>query len=352
MSKRSFSIAILIASFSISLPSVAQIHRIVDHFPSPAPGSFSVVGTNLPDGRLVLWNGDQIFIQTQAGSGLFGLVASGYAGDPGFITLAPDGQTVLLGAGFSPNLYLFDTANPVDYMPGSEITGPTHFSGVYLTPTLLVLDRGNATFTGSELFILDLSSSKSAPRLHTVMTLSKLPEEKQLVLDKPPFSFSSGLKVDPTGTLLYVMDGNLLELRTFLVADLINAFNTSSMLDWNADGTLVGAAGIYFGSGVAGIRPGGELVIAGSLGFLQPGGIQIVDPGTGAILQTLDPSGNQDFYTAIYNSVTDEIVARTGSGVVYATPQAIMSVPASTSAGLLLLVMSMVFLASNRLKRS
>lgn len=345
MSTRILSVLFVGASLGAALPASGQVFGIITHFPSPAAGSFSVVGANLPDGRLVIWNGDQVFIQTQAGSGLFGLVASGYSGDPGFITIAPDGQTALLGAGFSTNLYLLDTANPVDFIPGAELAGPTHFTGAYLTPTLVVLDRANDSFTGSELVVLDLSTAKSAPAVQFLLSKPPLPSGEKIVLDKPPFSFSSTVNIDPSGTTLYVMDANALELRTFSVADVLNAHNTATPLDWNTDGTLVGSVGVYFSSGVVGFRPGGELVIGGSLGFLQPGGIQIVNASTGAILQTLDPAGNQPFYAVIYNSVTDEIVARTGSGVVYATENGIASVPAASWLALVLLVAALSVVA-------
>ena len=309
---------------------LAQVFEVEPQFPQPAPGAFTVVGANLPDGRFIVWNGDSVYIQEGVGGGLFGLVATGYAGDPGFVAIAPDGQTALLGAGFSPRLYLLDTNNPADYINGSEISAPTHFTGTFLTQDLVLLDRSNDAFDGTELVIIDISSSKSAPNARMVMAGPRSNGAKDLVVDKPPFSFSSRVALDPTGTVVYAMDSNTRELRSFLAADLINAFNTMTTLDWTTDGTLIGSAGMYFSGGVSGFRPSGDLVIGGSEGFLQPGGIHFVDPMTGMITATFDPAGTQDFYDVIYNQATHEMIARAGSGQAFATVDALAAVPAAS----------------------
>jgi hypothetical protein len=344
---RVFQFSAFVVSFA-TLSASAQTFEHIGHLPNPAEGSFFVVGANLPDGRFILWNGDTVYLQTQVNGGLFGTAGSGYAGDPGFIAMSPDGQTALLGAGFSTRLYLYDTLNPAPYTPEVEIAGPTHFSGTFLTEDLVVLDRSTDDFSATELVILDLSSSKSAPTTVSVLTKAPLPEDKQVVLDKPPFSFSSSVKTDPTGTILYVMDANTRELRSFAIADIINAYNTMTPLDWTTDGTLIGAAGDYFDGGVAGFNLSGDLIIGGSAGFLQPGGIQIVDAGTGAVLDTLDPAGTQPYYTVFVNSATGDILTRTGTGQYFATFGAIAPVPALSLVALALLIALVVLAAGKR----
>ncbi len=340
------------ATFLIIHPAIGQSFEVSGQLPSPAPGSFVVVGTNLPDGRFILWNGDGVFIQSGTGGGLVPQAATGYVGDPGFIAMSPDGQTALLGPGFSPRVYLFDTQDPENYSPAAEIVAPTHFSGAFLTEDLVLLDRGKDDFSGSELVILDLNSPKSAPSITVVVKKPAAAQINAVIVDKPPFSFSSSLRVDPTGTTLYAMDANTRELRTFAVADILDAHAMTTPLDWTLDGTLIGSAGQYYTGGVAGFTALGELVIGGSEGFGLPGGIQIVDPITGTILDTLDPAGNQDFYDVIFNQVTFEMLARSGSGVSFATVNALAEVPAAGLPVLLAMGMALIAIGWMRLARS
>jgi hypothetical protein len=245
--------------------------------------------------------------------------------------MAPDGYTALLGAGFSPKVYLLDTRAPVDYVSDSEIVTPNHFSGAFLNQDLVVLDRGLDDFSASELVVVDLSARKSAGAWKSVLTFSAPLPEKSTVLEKPAWSFSSRVHVDAATSILYVMDANARELRAFDVADVIVAFNNATLLDWATDGTLIGTIGSYFSGGVGGVTPEGNLVIGGSEGFLQPGGIQIVDPSDGSIVEVLDPAGTQGFYSVIYNSVLNEIVA-VAEGETFATEEAIGKLPVGSVA--------------------
>ena len=330
--------AVFLAAPAASSQTFMPAHNL----PQPAPGAFTIVGTNLPDGRFVLWNGDGVYVQSEVGGGIFGLAAKGYAGDPGFIALAPDGHTLLLGAGFGDgseaNAYLVDVFAPVDFAPGSELTLPNHAAGLFLTQDLVLLDRGKSDFSGSELVVVDLSAAKSGMTIARTVLRTPPAGEKDLVVDKPAFSFSSNVILDPTGTEIYAMDANTLELRTFDVADIINAFNTSTPLDWSTDGTLFGSAGVYFSGGVEGFTSSNELVIDGSSGFLQPGGIQFVDRNTGTINQTLTPAGVNEFYSVIFNSVTEEMILRLGSSnTTFATTGVTANLPAAGAFGIALL---------------
>ena len=321
---------------------IAQSFGNYQEFPDPAPFSFGVVGGALPDGRLVVWNGDTVYLQYDVGVDSFTPIATGYVGDPAFLAVRPDGHSLLLGQGWLGAVYALDVFNPSDFEPSSIVTTLSHFSGALLTSNLLLLDVGTESFS-SALEIVDLSGAKSG----TVAVVTKSDQyagTKELVSDKPPSSYSANVFLDEDNGILYAMDGNTRELRFFSLTVLINAFNTQTPLDWATDGTLVGAPRDFFSRGVSGITPGGLLVIGGSEGFLQPGGIQLVDPrlddpDLATVVDTLDPAGTQPFYIAIYNHVTDTITARTDGGEVFAPETALQTVPALGMMGTLILAL-------------
>lgn len=322
MLNRLFAISLVLVC---SLGAYAEIpdvndFRIVPQFPQPAAGAFGVVGTATSAGRFVFWDGDTVYLQASAGSDVLTEIATGYAGDPGFLAIAPDGRTLLMGAGFRTAIYLLDLGNPADFVDGDAITAPEHFSGAFLSSNLIVLDRFVERLDGSasELVVLDLdvltaatAQAGTAPSFHSVMVLPQAdPAARDLTVDKPLGSFSAKLYVSADRTLLYSMDANTRELRVFFVADFIDAFDNSTTLDWETDGTLIGQPGDFFSGGVSGENPDGELIIGGSEGFGSPGGIMYVNPEDPAlILATLDPAGIEPFYNAIYNRVEDEMIA-------------------------------------------
>ena len=91
-------------------------------------------------------------------------------------------------------------------------------------------------------------------------------------------------------------------------------------------------------------------MIGGSKGYTLPGGIQIVDPSPGSpanatVTETLDPTGNQDYYYVIYNAYTDAITGITFTGTAYARQETFAPVPAVDAAGVLALVASLAFAA-------
>lgn len=326
MSKKFF--VICVGLFLIGASLTSSSFQEITTFPSPAPNSFSVTGANLSDGRLVIWNGETIYFQDAAGGDSFAEAATGYLGDPGFLTLSPDGHTVLLGAGFSPALYLFDTDAPVDFVEGTQIDAPNHFGGAFLSEDLVILDRSKDDWSGSELVIFDLSSAKSLDNATTVLSLPPNPGLKQQILNKPDSSYPSSLSVCPSGTTLYVMDANTRELRSFSVSALIAAHEAQTTLDWATDGTPIGEIGDFYSGGVVGVTPDGYLINAGSEGYLMPGGVRIIDPSDPAsVIATFDPAETQDYYSAIYNTVTGEIIATTGAQETYAIEFEISNAP-------------------------
>ena len=303
-----------------SISAVAEIpdvndFRVVPQFPQTADGAFGVVGTSTPFGRFILWDGETVFRQTTIGGHEFLPIATGYIGDPGFLAVSPNGQTLLMGAGFSPTIYLLNLANPQDYEAGDEIDAPDHFSGAFLNGDLIILDRTTDDLSATELVVLSIAEltnpglTRAQQSFQSVITLPAVAAQ-DLVIDKPLDSYSAHVFVNQARTLLYAMDGNTRELRSFAVADIIAAFNNETTLDWATDGTLIGAPGDFFSGGVAGQTPDGELIIDGAEGFGLPGGVMFVDPTDPAIvLATLDPAGDEPFYQVIYSRATDELIA-------------------------------------------
>lgn len=315
-----FSLLVVFAAQASAMPANENF-VVLETFPNPAEGKCGVVGTYLSDGRFIVWNGDAVYIQSEAGLDDFVSVATGYVGDPGFIAMAPDGQTALLGSGFSmpPStsmLYLLDTQNPQDYAEVSEIQGreievPSHYWGVYLTADLVALDRGTDDFTRSEIIIVNLSSRKCLDTYRRVLVRPAGSEAKQTTaLLKPEGSYASPLAIDPTGESLYVLDGSTREMRVFSVEAVIEAYNASTVLDWETDGTAIGETGLFLSGGVAGFTPDGLLVNGGSEGYLLPGGVQYIDVGPpSAVVGVLDPVGTTPYYGVIYSPVNDDVIA-------------------------------------------
>ncbi len=279
----------------------------------PSPINFTITGTGLPDSRFVIYNGNGVYYQTAAGVDAFTEVASDYAGDPSFIAVSPSGAKLLLGAGgfggepYLNDIYLVDAANPQDFGPSAIAANRSHYAAVFLEEDLVLIDTGD--FIDSELAILDLN----AKSIGAVTVLRKPAADKQVVVDPKP-GYSASLAYDDNSGRVYAMDALSRELRYFAKADLVAAFNGSTLLDWEDDGVLVGAAGDYVGGGAAGITPQGYVILGGSLGFSGPGMVQVVDPNSGVILKEIDPS-NDDGYTQVFvNPFTgDAIIQQSGT---------------------------------------
>jgi MYXO-CTERM domain-containing protein len=297
-------------------PAWAQSYTALESYPEPAENAFGTTATALPDGRIVVWDGETVFLQALPRHDVWEPAASGYAGDPGFIALAPDGHTVLLGAGFANKAYLLDLDAPTDYVEGSEISVPTHFSGTFITESLVAMDRGKSDFSGSEIVVVDVAQSKSLEQPFVLMTLPA-PETKTTIIDKPQGAYSSNVYYDEVGEFLYVMDGNAREIRAFPLWAVLDAYENETQLDWEADAAPMGEPGVYFTGGIEGITEDNNLIIPGSEGFGLPGGVQIVSVKTGAVLDVLDPVGNGGFYGAVYNAALDDLLVSEG-GVMYA----------------------------------
>ena len=299
---------VIVSTFVHALPMESDF-RDVSNNPTLNTAVPGLVGCAVPDGRYLFWNGNTVLLQRSPGSGIFDAVATGYAGDPGFVILSPGGDYVLMGQGFgdgtNANLYQFDFNNPQDFSPGDEIVVPNHFAGAFLSTTLVAFDRGDFG-SPAEIIVLDLSAeldpftrSTGSPRAVTVMQRPQSPA-RDTIITKPASSFSASISVD--GSTFYVADSGNGQYKSFAVADIVNAFNTSGTVAW-ASGTDIGTPFQYPLGGVSGVTAGGNLVMAGF------GSIVEVNPGTGAIITTFDPAGTGPFYGMVFNDVTEDFIA-------------------------------------------
>jgi len=336
----------LASSFAFALPDESDF-RVVESLPP----STAMTGCTLPDGRYLLWNGNTVFIQREAGSGIFDTVASGYIGDPSFAILSFDESYVLLGQGFgngvTANVYPFDYDNPQDYQSGDEIVIQNHYWGAFLSPTLLALDRGDFG-SPAEIVVINLSTARrSLPAPVTVLN-RPVSTARDTIVTKPVGSFSASIVVD-NGTL-YVADAGNGQYKSFPVADIVNAYNISGTVAWSA-GTDIGTPFQYPMNGVSGVTSGGDLVMSGF------GSIAVVNPGSGNILDTYDPAGTGPFYGMVYNDVTEDFIAIAfpptfGDPLTfYATEIDVASLPASSPLGIVALTLVTTAFAASTLRR-
>lgn len=320
----------------------------------PAPVGFTLTGTGLPDGRFAIYNGDGVYFQNGAGVDAFTEVATGYEGDPSFIAVSPSGATLLLGAGgfgqpYTGNIYEVDVANPQDYTPAALVTNRNHYAAVFLTESLVLIDAGD--FIDSELAVLDLNAKSGTPKT----VLQKPATEKQTVVDPKP-GYSANLAYDAVSGRVYAMDAAARELRYFSATSLINAFNGSTLLDWENDGTLVGTAGDYVGGGASGVTTQGYIVLGGSLGFTGLGMVQVVNPLNGTIVNALDPVGDDGYTSVIVNSFTGAtIVQQSGQDFLIEqseliTPPVLPQLPVAGMPGLMALGAALAWGARRRIK--
>ena len=323
--------------------------EVLASFPKAVPGAYGVKAEGLPDGRFIVWNGDAVFVQTIPGGDAFRQIASGYAGDPGFIAVSPDGHTVLLGAGYSGKLYELDVRAPVDYSPGSEAATVTHYYGVYLTQDLVLLDRAADDLATTELVVVDLSSPSPVP----VRVMLK-PDPDDLTGDE--YGVSACLAVNLSRTTVYMMglvyDGWTLvsnQLKKIPASVLIGAYQAKTVLDWNTNAILI--PGAFNSGGPAGVSSNEELFIGGF------GSVQRVNPFTATIVDIYDPAGPSEYYGVASNLYRDIVLpivadpADSSMDVVYAPEGAFAAVPALDGVGLAMVAVMVMLSGAWRLTR-
>jgi len=315
----------------------------VQAFPGADPAAYGIAVQALPCGLFLVWDGNNIHCQTLVGGEDFGAIASGYEGDPAFMALSPDGHTVLLGGGYMRPLMLFDVNNSADYSPDAILSNSiSHYWGVFLTEDLVLIDKGTDDYTTDELVIVDIT--EEPPVAQTVMYK---PAAGDLAAGE--YAASCALAVDPARTTVYCMSSIYVldpyfqivsnQMKSISVGALIAAYESKAVLDWNTAPTSIGADGQYFTLGPLAVTSNGDILCSGT------GGVNRIDPASGVILDTYNPTGGAwDYYSAAYNPVTDMVLAIASdpgdyqTDNVYAEQGAFAALPALGWGGLAVLI--------------
>ncbi len=335
-------IAMTTASLAGATELDANKYRIIPQYPDPAVGASLVLGSNLSNGQLVLWDGDSVYLQeflSQVGP-MLDIIASGLMGDPAFVDVMSNNRTAVLGSGAAGLVYQIDVLDPDNLDTRTQTAVPTHFSGALLNDNLLLLDRVKDDMSGTELVVVDLSARRSADNARVVLSKPLAADAETRVVDLPPGSGTASVHVDRARGSVYAMDSATRELRRFQVSDVVSAFTNGTTLDWQTDGTLIETAGQFLDGGVAGINPEPRLIIGGSMGAAMSKGIQFVDETAPATIPpTLDPAftgGDAPPYVVVYNTGLDEVIAidpTFSPPIVYATERAIPAIPSESPCG-------------------
>ena len=277
----------VLSCFVLTLGAAAELpeYTALQDFPEEAHG-FGVSVDALGDGRFIAWDGDRIFVETEIDSGVFSLATEGIIGDPAFIEVHPDGETALLGAGLSGDMYLVDMENPGD--PEAVVNTVNNYEGAWLNTEQLLFDRA-----------MPNENEEDVPEL-AILDISGEPEVRTVVADKG--MWSANVVTSACGYYAYASDGMDGVTVRYEVNALREAFETESPLDWETAGVELGT---FSTSGPAAHTDLDTVIFGGS------GSIQFVDGETGDELGTADPAGEErqiDVYQAAYNRATGRIL--------------------------------------------
>lgn len=349
------SISLFFVCLTLVLPYAAVAQSLEFDLLDTAPRAVThpygnIAVQSLPNGKLIVWDGDAIHVQQILGGNQFSKVASGYLGDTGFMAVSPDGHTLVLGAGMSGRLYRFDLNAPADYSAAADLGVVSHYWGVFLTNTLLLLDKLTDDYATDELAVIDIS----APTLNRKTVMLKPPAAE---IPAGGFVASAALAVDRTRTNVYAMalafDGSFSvvanPLKRILVSDILTAYNASQVLDWNTNAVAIGGETAFSSGGPVGVTNEGKVLISGF------GGLDLIDPATASILATYDPAG-MVYYGGVYNAATGDIIpiatdtAEYTMDLIYMPRGSAQPMPLTGIAGLGILSMLLALRAAKRMK--
>jgi hypothetical protein len=165
--RRTAAVRTLIACITILLPIIAGPARATADpqvtLPEPEPGSFFSVFNYTHDGRAVAFDGFTVYVQQSRQSATLtpiGTLPELYRGgtDPAFISISPNGQTILLGAGaggsrfpdpdFNGNIFKMPSSGGQATLVGRYMW---EIVGTWLNNDTFVFGQGETfgTFTGS-----------------------------------------------------------------------------------------------------------------------------------------------------------------------------------------------------------
>ncbi|MEX0978387.1 MAG: hypothetical protein WDZ48_06030, partial [Pirellulales bacterium] len=264
--------------------------------PAAAKNAFGVSVTYSPsDGLMYVWNGAQVLKQDAPLSASFtsiGNVGSGSA-DPGAIAFSRDSSSLILGNG-AGGLEGGSNAGLIFTIPASGGDSDTPIATVPFHDTFLAaplsasnnkvfIDQGNASFTGSNVSVLDDTSGIN------VTVIQNIP------------GASTSLAINAGRLFVGVGFGPMRgQLHSFLVSDLQTAYDASMPLDWD-DGQVFNDEDNNSGFGL----------FFDARGFLfagGPSGVTVFDAAGNNRLYD-----NSGFTGVVYDPVNDRVLV-TGFG--------------------------------------
>lgn len=284
-----FSVMAACAALLIAVPAAALgLHGVpafqqLEAFPPAADNAFGVTVDALTDGRFIAYDGNSVLVQESRGSDAFTPIATGYPGDPGFISVSPDGRFAMLGAGFLGEIWVIDLHDPVDAAePVTILEG--NFSGAWLTDDRIAINRATQPDPDVFEFVAELG----------VLDLGVDPPAYDIAVS-PAGGASADMVVGPYGKRLYTADGITGDTRHFAVSALLEAAASGTPLDWE-DGVLLGT---YNTGGPFGVTPDGRRLLIGGADPVEfLGSILVVDTLSGAVIDEFNPSGNPGAFSS------------------------------------------------------
>ena len=296
---------LLLAIALVFMPMQARGGDLV--LPPPAEGSFFTVFASLKDCRLVAFDGFRIYIENESGWEEIGKLPDEFLGctDPAFILPTPDGQDLLLGAGFGGLGGFFDPSlnGNLFHLPirGGEANlvarVPFHVQGAFRSREELFLTVGSPTFADGSVQLLRHLFRKDRRSIR---------EDPQVVIQNIPGA-PGGIVLDKRGNL-YVGIGfgrdrsRTGEIRTFRWNEMERAIHKGETLDFERGSSLTRV--LNAGQLLSIFEDEKDLLVGGgdlfgtteSFGFFA-----IVDSRTGEISQWYDPTdGDPEDHDFLY----------------------------------------------------
>jgi len=277
-----------IASFGTAEADLLPVAPVSVILPPPASNAFevsTVFGPN--DGLMYVWDGASVLKQSAIDSNTFasiGTVGSGSA-DASPMAFSRDASAILVGNGagglqggvHANKLFSIPAAGGNSNVPVGDV--PFHFtllaSPMGVATTQYFLNQGNASFTASSVSLFDTADGSN-----------------QALVENIPGA-STSMAID--GGRLFVGIGfgpQRGQLRSFALADLANAANSSTPLDWTA-GALFNNLDNNSGAGMF-FDARGYLFVGG------PNGVTVFNP-----LGESRFYGNGGFTTIVYDPFGD-----------------------------------------------
>jgi hypothetical protein len=315
--------------------------------PAPADNAFGVsVAFGPTDGLMYVWDGAAVLKQDGFNGTEFppiGSVGSG-SSDAGPITFSRDNSTILVGNGFGGSVGGTDHAGKIFTMSAAGSNDPGPFVGtVDLHNAFLAAPIG----TSQTRYFVDAGADQFGTTSSVSVFDSSNGTNKSVIVNIPGASTSGmaiagGSTADENDDRLYVgigfgpYEG---ELRSFLLADLTDAYNAASPspLDWSA-GTLFNDKPNNRGTGMF-FDARGYLFVGGPDGvtvFDALGNFRTYDNG-GYTQVTYDPANDRFLVTGFGNE----------QGIY---PASMFSVPEPESAALVVMA-ALTLISANRLRR-